>query len=168
MDGVGHVVLKNDALSSSPKGGAATDFSFKQTQVGFTIGGPITRDQLFYFASLDLQKATSTKQTDPTRIEKRVVDAFSALGSPNENGSIGRTNDARVFLGKLDWAASARNLATLRYHYTSSDQKNGTFYLNSLGLSANADERDSSNAGTGSLISTVSNNLLNEFRFQYQ
>jgi hypothetical protein len=167
MDGTGHVVLKNDSLSSNPKGGAATKYNFKQTQVGFTLGGPIKRDELFYFGSLDIQKADSTKQTDPTRIEPRVVAALASLGSPAENGSIGRTNDARVFLGKLDWNASARNLATLRYNYTWSDQKNGTFDVNSWGRSANADERDSSNAGTGSLISTVSNNLLNEFRFQY-
>src|SRR5436190_2452778 len=46
MDGTGHVVLKNDSLSSSPKGGAATDYAFKQTQVGFTFGGPIKRDSL--------------------------------------------------------------------------------------------------------------------------
>ena len=167
MNGTGHVVLKNDSLSSSPKGGAATDYSFKQTQVGFTLGGPIKRDELFYFGSLDIQSANSTKQTDASRIEQRVVAALAALGSANENGSIRRTNDARVFLGKLDWNASARNLATLRYNYTWSDQKNGTFDVNSWGRSANADERDSSHAGTGSLISTVSNNLLNEFRFQY-
>ena len=43
-----------------------------------------------------------------TRIEPRVVDFFAALGSPDENGSIDRTNNARVFLGKVDCAASAR------------------------------------------------------------
>ena len=167
MDGTGHVVLKSDSISSSPKGGSATDFKFRQTQVGFTLGGPIKRDQLFYFGSLDVQAATSTKQTDPTRIEQRVVQALAGLGSPDENGSIRRTNDARVFLGKVDWNASAKNLATLRYNYTWSDQKNGTFDVNSWGRSANADERDSSHAGTGSLISTLSNSLLNEFRFQF-
>src|SRR5438309_3166924 len=64
MDVTGHVVLKNDSISSSPKGGAATDFKFRQTQTGFTLGGPIKRDQLFYFGALDLQGASSTKQTD--------------------------------------------------------------------------------------------------------
>ena len=114
MDGTGHVVLKNDSLSSSPKGGAATDYAFKQTQVGFTFGGPIKRDSLFYFGSLDVQSANSTKQTDPTRIEQRVVAALAAFGSPDENGAIRRTNDARAFLAKLDWNASAKRRHSLQ------------------------------------------------------
>jgi hypothetical protein len=55
----------------------------------------------------------------------------------------------------------------LRYNYTWSQQENGTFDVDSWGRSANAFEKDSSHAGTGSLISTISNSLLNEFRFQY-
>jgi Carboxypeptidase regulatory-like domain/TonB-dependent Receptor Plug Domain len=169
MHGTAHGVVKNDSISSNPKnpdGSTAPKFKFNQTQTGFTLGGPVQRDRLFYFTAFDFQKGTSTKQTDPTRIEQRVVDAFAALGSPLENGPIQRTNDARVLLTKLDWTVSARNLATLRYNYTWSDQKNGTFDVNSWGRSANADERDSSHAVTGSLISTLTNAVLNEFRFQ--
>ncbi|MGH9419956.1 MAG: TonB-dependent receptor plug domain-containing protein, partial [Thermoanaerobaculia bacterium] len=169
MNGTAHVVYKNDGLSSRPKtstGGIGPKYSSDQTQTGFTLGGPFVKDRVFYFAALDLQKANATKQTDPNRIEQRVVDAFAKLGSPVENGSIDRTNDARVFLGKIDWNATQKSVATLRYNYTWSDQKNGTFDVDSWGRSANADERDSSNALTGSLISTLSSSLLNEFRFQ--
>src|SRR5712691_1480410 len=169
MHGTAHGVVKNDSISSNPKnpdGSSAPKFSFNQTQTGFTLGGPLQRDKLFYFTAFDFQRGRSTKQTSPSRIEQRVVDAFASLGSPLENGPIQRTNDARVFLGKVDWNASAKNLATLRYSYTWSDQKNGTFDVDSWGRSANADERDSSHALTGSLISTVTNAVLNEFRFQ--
>jgi hypothetical protein len=167
--GTAHFVFKNDSLSSNatkPDGTEAPKFDSDQIQTGFTIGGPLRRDRLFYFAALDFQKASSTKQTEPSRIEQRVVDAFAALGSPNENGPIERTNDARVFLGKVDWNLSARNLATLRYNYTWSEQENGTFDVDSWGRSANALEKDDSNAVTGSLISTLTSDLLNEFRFQ--
>src|SRR5713226_521165 len=170
MDGTAHVVLKNDSLSGrakNPDGTTAPKFKSEQLQTGFTLGGPIKRDQLFYFAALDIQKAHATKQTDPSRIEQRVVDAFASLGSPNENGPIRRTNDARVFLGKIDWDASSKNIATLRYNYTWSEQENGTFDVDSWGRSANSIEKDSSHAGTGSLITTWTNSLLNEFRFQY-
>ena len=81
-------------------------------------------------------------------------------------GPIRRTNDARVLLLKTDWNASAKNLATLRYAYTWSKQDNGTFDVDSWGRSANATEKDSSGAITGSLISTLATSLLNEFRFQ--
>jgi len=170
MDGTAHVVYKSDALSSrgkNPDGSTAPKFDQTQTQTGFTLGGPFIRDRVFYFAALDLQKADATKQTDPGRIEQSVVDALASLGSPNENGSIKRTNDARVFLGKVDWNASQKHLITLRYNYTWSEQDNGTFDVDSWGRSANAAEKDSSNAVTGSVISTFSSNLLNEFRFQF-
>ncbi len=170
LDGTAHVVEKNNSLSSRakrPDGSEAPKFDFNQLQTGFTVGGPIVRDRIFYFGALDVQKAHSTKQTEPSRIEQRVVDAMAKFGSPTENGSIRRTNDARVLLAKVDWNASARNLATLRYNYTWSEQENGTFDVDSWGRSANALERDSSHAGTGSLITTVSSNLLNEFRFQF-
>jgi carboxypeptidase family protein/TonB-dependent receptor-like protein len=168
--GSAHFVIKNDALSSNPKnpdGSEAPKFDSEQYQTGFTLGGPIVRDKAFYFAAFDFQKATTTKQTDPTRIEPAVVAAFASLGSPNENAPIERTNDARVFLAKADWNASAANLITLRYNYTWSEQKNGTFDVDSWGVSANALEKDDSNAGTGSVITTFRSNLLNEFRFQY-
>src|SRR4051812_3361728 len=170
IQGSAHFVLKNDSLSSRAKnadGSEAPAFDSDQYQTGFTLGGPFTRDRIFYFAAVDLQKASSTKQSNPGRIEQRVIDALAKLGSPNENGPIERTNDARVILLKTDWNTSARNILTLRYNYTWSEQKNGTFDVDSWGRSANAIERDSSNAGTGSVISTFSSSLLNEFRFQF-
>ncbi len=170
LHGTGHFVFKNDSLSSNPKnpdGSEAPKWDQKQSQVGFTLGGPLMKDKLFYFAAADFQQATSTKQTSPNRIEQRVVDAFAKLGSAGENLPIDRTNDARVLLAKADWNLGTRNLATLRYNYTWSEQKNGTFDVDSWGRSANAIEKDDSNAGTGQLSTTVSNNLFNEFRFQY-
>ncbi|HEX3578145.1 MAG TPA: carboxypeptidase regulatory-like domain-containing protein [Thermoanaerobaculia bacterium] len=170
LDGTAHVTFKNDSLSSQPKnpdGTTSPKFPAKQTQAGFTFGGPLQRDRLFYFGAFDYQKATTTKQTSPGRIEQRVVDALAALGSPNENGSIEHTNDARVLLMKLDWNASAKNLANLRYNYTWSQQLNGTFDVDSWGRSANATEKDSSNAIVGGLTSTLQASLLNEFRFQF-
>ena len=170
LHGTAHFVSKPDSLTSrakKPDGTLAPDFNSNQNQYGFTAGGPFVKDKIFYFGALDIQKADSTKQNEPSRIEQRVVDALAKLGSPNENGPIKRTNDARVLLAKTDWNISSRNLATLRYNYTWSEQKNGTFDVDSWGRSANATEKDSSHAGTGSLITTFSNSLLNEFRFQY-
>jgi outer membrane receptor for ferrienterochelin and colicin len=168
--GTAHLFYKDDAFSSraeNPDGSQAKKFNSKQTQGGFTLGGPVRKDNLFYFLALDTQKGTSTKQTDPNRIDPRVVALLASLGSPNENGPIDRTNDAIVALAKLDWQATEANLATVRLNYTKSEQKNGTFDVDSWGKSANANEKDDSKALTGSLISTVSSSLLNEARFQY-
>src|SRR6266540_3944889 len=170
LDGTAHFTFKNDSLSSrakNPDGTEAPKFPAHQYQTGFTLGGPFVPDRLFYFAAADFQKAKQTKQQDPNRIEPRVVAAFAALGSPGENLPIERTNDARVLLAKVDWNASAKSVATLRYNYTWSEQKNGTFDVDSWGRSANALEKDDSNAITGALISTFTSNLLNELRFQW-
>src|SRR5436190_2624097 len=91
LHGTAHFVSKPDSLASrakNPNGTLAPDFDSTQNQLGFTVGGPFVRDKVFYFGALDIQKANSTKQKDPARIEQRVVDAFAKLGSPNENGAI--------------------------------------------------------------------------------
>ncbi|HEX2123493.1 MAG TPA: TonB-dependent receptor [Thermoanaerobaculia bacterium] len=169
MSGTAHIVAKPDSLSANPavRGGGEAELEFEQYQFGLTFGGPLIQDRLFYFTAFDIQEAESTKQTDPSRIEQRVVDALAALGSPAENGPITRSNDARVILAKADWNAGQRHLVTGRYNYTWSEQENGTFDVDSWGRSANATEQDHSHAGTGSVISTFNSNLLNEFRFQY-
>jgi carboxypeptidase family protein/TonB-dependent receptor-like protein len=170
LHGSAHVFAKDAGFSANPKlpiGGEEKNFEFSQQQAGFTLGGPIKKDEAFYFLSLDAQRGRSTKQTDPNRIEQRVVDAFASLGSPNENGPIERTNDAWVALAKFDWRVSDTNNLTLRYNHTWSEQKNGTFDVNSWGRSANAIEKDFSNAVTGSLISNLSSTVFNEFRFQF-
>jgi carboxypeptidase family protein/TonB-dependent receptor-like protein len=170
IHGSAHVFWKDDSLSTraeKPDGSLAPKFDQEQGQAGFTLGGPIVRDKLFYFLSGDYQRGRSTKQTDPSRIEQRVVDYFASIGAPGENLPIDRTNDARVFLAKADWQASDKHLATLRYTYTWAEQVNGTFDVDSWGRSANAIEKDDSYAGTGTVISTLSSSLLNELRFQY-
>src|SRR5262245_26354842 len=112
--GTAHFFFKNDGIASAPKRPAGstngTDFDFNQQQLGFTLGGPLKKDKVFYFVAFDFQNGDSTRQTDPTRIEPRVVDYFASIGSPGENGAIERTNDARVFLAKLDWQASSKHL----------------------------------------------------------
>ncbi len=165
-----HTHYKYQGLASAPinkDGSTGEKYDFDQLQYGATLGGPLMKDKLFYFLSADIQSASSTKQIDPNRIEQRVVDYFASLGSPDENGSIKRGNDAQVALGKLDWLITQNHLATLRATYTNSKQENGTFDVDSWGRSANAIENDDSRAVSGTLISTFSDSLLNEFRFQF-
>ena len=167
--GTAHVFYQDEGLSSRAEradGKLEPKFDDEQFQTGFTLGGPIKQDKIFFFTAYDFQAGDSTKQKDPTRIDQRVVDALAAIGSPNENAPIDRTNDAQVFLGKIDWNLNARNLLTLRYNATESEQLNGTFDVDSWGASANSTEKDSSHAGTGSLITTIGSTAVNELRFQ--
>jgi hypothetical protein len=169
-----HYYGKDQALSGQPRSSTGATFAptdFRQHQFGFTIGGPIVRDRAFFFAAYDQQAYDETKQTSPTRITDPVLRQWmdTAFGGAlrGDYGPISRTNDARAFLAKIDWRPSERHSVSLKYNHSWSEQVNGTFDVDTWGRSANAMELDKSNAVNGALVSYLSSNLSNEFRFQY-
>ena len=175
--GSAHYFGKYDALSADPShtfpGGAVSGFEpdFQQHQFGATFGGPIIRDKAFFFLAYDQQEYNETKQTDRLGLIDPAllsfVDTAFAGALQGDFGSIRRTNDANAFLAKLDFKLGDRNNASLKYNYTNSRQRNGTFDVDFWGRSANALERDFSHAVNGSLTSLFSSSLSNEFRFQW-
>jgi hypothetical protein len=175
--GSAHYFGKFDGLSADYShtfpGGTTTGFvpDFNQHQFGATLGGPIARDRAFFFVAYDQQEYRDVKQTDRLSLIDPALIAFTdtAFGGvlDNEFGPITRTNDAKAFLGKLDFRLSPKHNASLKYNYTKSEQQNGTFDVDSWGRSANALEQDHSHAVNGSLTSLFSSALSNEFRFQW-
>jgi hypothetical protein len=170
LHGTVHGYFKNQGLSSAPKRGDGTTApktDFDQQQAGFTLGGPIVKDKAFFFTAFDYQRGRSTKQTDPSRIEQRVVDFFSSLGSPTRTGPSSAPTTRACSWARSTGKLSPKHQLTVRYNYTWSEQQNGTFDVDSWGTSANAVEKDYSHAGSGSLISSLSPTVLNELRFQF-
>ncbi len=177
--GTVHYFGKFDALSGSPShtpsgGGPVQTFEpdFKQHQFGFTLGGPLKRDRAFFFVAFDMQLYDEVKQR--TRPQSAALDSLrqwmdTAFGGALQGdfGPISRTNDARALLGKLDFRLSERHNLSLKYNYTWSEQQNGTFDVDTWAASANGLEKDNSNAVNGSLVSYLSSQASNEFRFQY-
>jgi hypothetical protein len=177
LRGTLHYFGKFDALSGTPQhtfpNGSVQRFNpdFRQNQFGFTVGGPIKRDRAFFFLAYDQQVYDDVKQK--TRPETAAFDSlrtFLATRYPvlaNDFGPIARTNNARVGLAKFDWRLSDRHNLSLKYNYTWSEQQNGTFDVDTWGASANGLEQDHSNAVNGSLVSFLTSQASNEFRFQY-
>lgn len=144
--------------------GVPTD-DFKQLQFGGSLGGPIKRDKAFFFFAYDQNFGRSKK---PNRIDPRLVNIFATrFNSPGEEGIIERTNDANVFLGKVDWNITDDNRLTVRHNYSRSEQINGTFDVPTWGRSANGRETDNSNAFITQLLTSFNPTTFNEFRFQY-
>ncbi|MFL5607919.1 MAG: TonB-dependent receptor plug domain-containing protein, partial [Gemmatimonadaceae bacterium] len=167
--GTAHFYGKSQALASSyARNGGKPDFS--QQQFGFTLGGPIARDRLFYFIAYDQQLFNQTKQTSATRIGDPALRQWmdTAFGGvlAGDYGPVRRTNDANALLIKLDAPFGTRHNASLKYNYTYSRQENGTFDVDSWARSSNATEKDYSHALNGFLASTFSADITNEFRFQ--
>ncbi len=167
--GTMHYFGKSQALASSySRGGGKPDFA--QQQFGFTLGGPVARDHLFYFIAYDQQLFNQTKQTSASRIGSQPLRQFfdTAFGRAlaGDYGPIRRTNDANALLIKVDAPLGTRHNASLKYNYTNSRQENGTFDVDTWARSANATEKDYSHAVNGFLASTFGPDITNEFRFQ--
>jgi hypothetical protein len=167
-----HYFGKYSALSSDASHANLTlQPDFRQHQFGATLGGPIVKDKFFYFVAYDQQAYTEVKQKN--RPSNSAFDSLktyltTAFGGAlaGDFGPIQRTNDAQVAMAKLDWRINPINIASLKYNFTNSRQENGTFDVDTWARSSNAIEKDYSNAINGSLISNLTNNIDNEFRFQ--
>src|SRR6266516_1582728 len=172
-----HYFGKFDAVSGTPEhtspSGQGQKFNpdFSKNQFGFTLGGPLKRDKVFYFLAYDQQIYDDVKQKSrPSSPQLDSLKTFLAGRYPelaNDFGSISRTNDARAALAKFDFRLSDRHNLSLKYNYTWSEQKNGTFDVDTWGASANGLEKDRSHAVNGSLVSFLSSRASNEFRFQF-
>jgi hypothetical protein len=172
VHGTAHYYGKPGSLASDAQhAGIRNVPDFNQQQFGFTLGGPIVRDRFFYFAAYDQQIYSETKQksrptTSSFALLQTYLDTAFSGALRGDFGPISRTNDANALMVKLDWRVNASSNASLKYNYTNSRQENGTFDVDTWGRSANALEKDYSNAINGNLLSQISSSLSNEFRFQ--
>ena len=175
FSGTAHSYGQWDGISAAypeARGGGKPEFG--RSQFGFTLGGLIARDRAFFFLAYDQQGATERKQQRRgvhSEANLRKLKSFLRSRWPGlfdyEFGPIERTDDARALIAKLDVNAGERHQASFKYNYTWSEQVNGTFDIDSWGLSSNGVERDYSHAVNGSLRSLLGNTVSNEFRFQW-
>ncbi len=166
--GSAFLFFRNQGLSSqnpdAVKANLPTE-NFHNYQFGANVGGPIKKDRAFFFLAYERNDGKSKK---PNSINPTLVSLFATrFNSPNEQRTIERTNVADVFLGKVDIQINQNNLLTLRHNFSRATQVNGTFDVPTWGASANGRETDKSNSFIGQLVTNISSNLLNEFRFQW-
>ncbi len=174
LAGSAHYFGQWDGVSASyPVAAQAGKPDFLRNQFGFTLGGPIARDRAFFFVAYDQQDATETKQshrlvTNPAnlaRLQDFLTSQWPGLFE-DEFGPISRTDDARALLVKTDIHLDGRNQVSLKYNYNRSEQLNGTFDVDSWGLSANGVETDEAHAFNASWRSLLSSTLSHELRVQ--
>ena len=150
-----------------------------QHQFGGSVGGPIVKDKLFYFASYEQQRFRAPRQVLLGSLSgltlpagDRGQEAFDYLRSL-EN-SYQQTNDAYALLGRIDWNINDSNRFNGRYNYSRNDALNaaatGETVLDpttNSALSSNGTERNRNNIFVGQFISNLSATAINELRFQY-
>ncbi len=150
-----------------------------QLQYGFAIGGPIVRDKLHFFASVDAQDFEIPYFVNFDEFPMNRIADFEALtgldwdmetgGQTSEEdfGEIPTTNDALVFLVKLDWQLGADNLLSIRDNYSTQEGENLTSTFDNTGRSNNGLEENSFNSLVASLNSVISETIFNEAYLQW-
>ena len=153
-------------------------------QFGGTIGGPIVKDKAFFFFSYDQQKRNFPglsifsqngflNTASRTNIRNRgLSDAQidAALGFLNSiSGPVARTGDQKLFLPKLDWTINGANTLTVSYNRLRWESPAGvqTQATNTRAIDNFGDDFVSIDALNVKLASTLTPNLLNEFRMQW-
>ncbi len=167
FSGSAFLFFRNQGLSSQNPDAVAANLpveDFRNYQVGFNVGGPIKKDKAFFFFAYERNDGQSSK---PNFIDPILANIFRTRFNSVEQGIIERTNDADVFLGKVDININKNNLLTLRHNFSRAEQVNGTFDVPTWSISANGRETNKSNSFIGQLVTSFSPTLLNEFRFQW-
>jgi carboxypeptidase family protein/TonB-dependent receptor-like protein len=148
-------------------GGAAIDqpkAPFRQNQYGLTVGGPIKRDQTFFFLSAE---SLQTDTSNFVNIDPAAAVLLNQNGFPVELGNVPYDVRLKTYLGKIDHAfASAHNL-TLRANYASLMNENIEPFGGIVAKSRGAVQDRKDWALAASETDSFSNQWINELRGQY-
>jgi len=134
-------------------------------QFGGRLGGPIKKNRAFFFFSYDGQRQTLPNFIDAPNFFAPSNTAQNLLLPRLNSYSLARNQD--VFLVKSDITINQRNQLSLRFN---NQRFTGTNNENGGSLSAEEHSGDSlvrSNTLSGTLATTLSTRVVNEFRFQF-
>jgi len=162
---------------------AAKPIDLRQ-QWGGTIGGPILRDRLFFFFSYDQQSRNfpglavfsnpnylnTVDRTKLTGLGVTSAQIDSTLGFINSlTGQTPRKGDQTLFLPKIDWQINHNNLFSISYNRLRWKSPAGiqTQAVNNFGRASFGDDFVNVDSVNVRLQSSLTSNLLNEFRYQY-
>jgi len=183
-----------EALTGDLSDGSQLE-DFHREQFGGTIGGPIRRDKVFYFAAVegiagDFQRPNLSRQlgaiacpvSNPTVLANEalinanadcqrtaLLNFFQTGLGQDEGQPIQHPISTVALLGKLDVDVSSSQRASASWTFNRSRKENETFDVATYGTSANGIEGDPAYINVGNLnwFSTLSSRVLNEAHFTY-
>jgi hypothetical protein len=166
---------------------------FHREQFGGTIGGPITREKMFYFIALEqitenLKRdnlsvpigtpcpvSSPTIQSDEALINANadcqrlaLLGFFRSTLNQEEGLPVSHPIRNTAALAKYDWNLSPANKLSMSYNFVRSRNENQTFDVATYGNSANGIEGTSKiNVFNANFFTTFSATRLNEAHFTY-
>jgi hypothetical protein len=124
----------------------------------FTLGGPVVKDRLFFFAQFE-----NNPYTLPNAITITPANA-AALNLPsNEIGSAPFGETYRTLVGKVDYTINSKNSGYIRYARFTNHQPNNDSGLGIVDRGSRYE--DHQNGGGVQLATVLTSKLLNEVRF---
>ncbi len=136
----------------------------KKQQYGGSIGGPILRDHLFYFASYDQQKQNVGIPINTVVLDPDVAATYPGWASdPNYT----QTQDGRVLFGRIDYQLSGSQRLMARVNYAQYEGDHGTSSAQTQSSGHNGIEGMQTHQYVGSWTSQWGASLLNDFNAQY-
>lgn len=143
---------------------------FTNRQFGFSVGGPIIQDKLFYFVSGDFQRYSSpvtqvwgSSPTSPAPLDPTTYAADAVLVA--RGGDYTNKRDADTLFARLDWIVNPDHSIQFRVNRSSFTGDNGT------GFNVAYDSTSLEEGKTLSLVGqwnwVINANWLSEFRANY-
>ena len=158
---------------------------FSTTQYGFSLGGPIIKDKLHFFAVLDRQQESvpfqiadirTSADANNLRISKGSLDSVITIarekyGVSNtpQVGEFGRKTKANNVFLRFDWQINRKHTLTLRNNYTDWNNPvsvNDNSPINLFESWSDFESRE--NSTLLSLRSAFSQKVINELKVQFQ
>jgi Carboxypeptidase regulatory-like domain/TonB dependent receptor len=132
----------------------------KLTDYAGNVGGPVVKDKLFWFVAYE-----HLDRGNPVPITITPANA-TALGlDPKLLGSGPGLLHGQFLDARLDWVINSKNTAFVRYNYFRNSFPFNTSSGSLSALDAFSDFKDHAHVAGFQLVSTLTQNLLNEFRF---
>ncbi len=134
-------------------------------QFGGRIGGPIVKNRAFFFFTYDGQRSDVPQVLDVPNVTTAPVAARNVLLPKLDVYQVGRNQN--VILAKTDITINSSNQLSLRYNHQGFTGRNNE---NNGPQSVEEHSGDSvvkSDTLSGTLASTLTQKLVNEFRFQF-
>jgi hypothetical protein len=147
-----------------------TKLPMDQQQFGGSLGGPLVRDQTFFFGNVERKLLDQTGVTTITPANVAAINArLDQVGYQGQRVATGIYSNpihSLNVLGKVDHRVSGADLLSIRYalYSVSSDNARGAGTLNAPSASTGVDDIDQSIAVSN--VWTLSRNAVNETRAQ--
>ncbi len=140
---------------------------------GFTLGGPIIKDKLFFFVNLEYLKNSYPSSYYPSdgyfltpEVAQQIVDKYERVTGIRDNfGSRKIEKQGLSLLGRIDWNINTNNKLSFRYQFNDSykDSYGSGSYTYYFANSAYR-IKNKTNSFVAELNSHLSNSLYNELR----